>query len=104
MASRPASSRLWSGMPSRKRIDDARGRGTHLDARDHRGEVTDREIGALVSIARKLAAGIVAHAGPRIMVDIAGDPAVDAGLAVDRQQEIVGRTQPAPRRRARQEA
>jgi hypothetical protein len=75
-------------MPSRK-PSTVPAAAARLDARDHRGEVADREIGALVGVAGKLAAGIVVRARPGVMVDVAQHPAVDAGLAVDRQQETL---------------
>ena len=90
-ACRPASFKLTSGMPSRKRVDHARSRRAHLDARRHGREVADRDVGALVAVAGEPAAHEVAHAGARLVVDIAQHPAVRTRRAIDRQGKMVRR-------------
>ena len=73
-----------------ERVDHARRRRPHLDSRRHRRQIADRDVGALVPVATQAAAHVVADAGTGIVVDVAQQPAVGAGPAVDRQRQIMG--------------
>ena len=73
-----------------QRVDHARRRRPHLDARRHRRQVTNCDVGTVVTVAGAAQAHVIANVGAGVVIDVAQHPAIGAGPAIHRKDQTMG--------------